>query len=82
LRGFKHKDFARFVRIANGSLGEVLNHLIDAHDQRLISAKELEKTSRLAKRGIKASAGLIRFLESTPDPEPPRYKPPTEDGGT
>ena len=79
LRGFKHKEFAQFVRIAKGSLGEVINHLIDAHEQGLISARELEMTSRLAKRGIKASTGLIRFLESTPDPPPPRYKPSTDD---
>ena len=75
MRGFKHREFAQFVRTARGSEGEVLNHLIDAYDQGLISAKELEMTSRLAKRAIKAASGLIRYLESTPDPPPPRYRP-------
>jgi four helix bundle protein len=75
MRGFKHREFARFVRIARGSEGEVLNHLLDAHDQRLISATELEAASRLAKRAIKAASNLIRYLESTPDPAPPPYKP-------
>ena len=75
MRGFKHKDFARFVRIARGSEGEVLNHLKDAYDQQLISRDELELTERLAKRAIKAATGLIRYLESTPDPPPPPYKP-------
>ena len=79
LRGFKHREFAQFVRVAKGSLGEVLNHLIDAHEQGLISANELETSSRLAKRAIKASSGLIRFLESTPDPKPPRYDPHGDD---
>ena len=72
-------DFAHFVRIARGSVGEVINHLIDARDQGLISATELEMTSRLAKRAIKAASGLIRYLESTPDPPPPRYLPKDDD---
>jgi four helix bundle protein len=32
MRGFKNKEFAQFLRIARGSLGEVLNHLLDARD--------------------------------------------------
>jgi len=72
MRGFKHKEFVFFLRIARGSLGEVLNHLLDAHRQRLITDGELFSTERLAKRAIKASTNLIRHLESTPDPEPPK----------
>jgi four helix bundle protein len=68
LRGFKHKDFARFLRIAKGSEGEVLNHLMDAHEQQLITDEELELNVRLAKRAIKAATRLIQYLESTPDP--------------
>lgn len=68
LRGFKHKEFARFLRIAKGSEGEVLNHLMDAHDQQLITDEELELNARLAKRAIKAATRLIQYLESTPDP--------------
>src|SRR6187455_636382 len=30
MRGFKHKEFAQLLRVARGSLGETLNHLIDA----------------------------------------------------
>ena len=71
---FKHKEFAQFVRIAKGSEAEVLNHLIDAHDQRLITTDELVINERLAKRAMKAAAGLIRYLESTPDPPMPAYK--------
>ena len=74
-RGFKHKEFAYFVRIAKGSESEVINHLIDACDLKLITDDELIATERLAKRAIKAANGLLRYLESTPDPPPPRYKP-------
>ena len=65
---FKHKEFAELVRIARASEAAVLNHLIEAHDQRLISADELQINEQLAKRAIKAASGLIRYLESTPDP--------------
>lgn len=72
---YRHKEFAQFVRIAKGSEAEVLNHLIDAHDQRLITKEELLYTEHLTKRALKAANGLVRFLESNPDPPTPRAKP-------
>lgn len=72
---FKHKPFAEFVRIAKGSEGEVLNHFVDAFDQRLIDKEEFILAEHLARRAMKAAAGLIIWLESTPDPPPPRYRP-------
>lgn len=74
---FKHKEFAQFVRIAKGSEAEVLNHFIDARDMRLISDEEFLRAEHLVKRAIKAANGLIRHLESTPDPPVPAYKPKT-----
>lgn len=64
---YRHKEFAQFVRIAKGSEAEVLNHLIDACDQSLISSDELVIAEHLTRRAIKAASGLIRYLESTPD---------------
>jgi four helix bundle protein len=80
MRGFKHKEFAQFLRVARGSLGEVINHLIDANDQKLITEDELYEASRIARRAIGACTGLMQHLESTPDPPPPRRKkrPPPE----
>lgn len=72
---FKHKEFAQFVRVAKGSEAEVLNHFIDAHDQRLITKDELLMAEHLVKRALKAANGLIRYLESTPDPPQPKWKP-------
>ena len=63
----KHEDFAQFVRKARDSEMQVLNHLIDAHDQHLISTDELLINKLLAKRALRAASGLIRYLESTPD---------------
>jgi four helix bundle protein len=65
---FTHQEFAQHVRIARGSEAQVLNHLIDAHHQRLISVDELRINEWLAKRAMRAASGLIRYLERTPDP--------------
>jgi len=72
---FKHKEFAQFVRIAKGSEAEVLNHLIDAHDQKLITDEQLAATEQLVQRAMNAATGLVRYLESTPDPPLPPYRP-------
>jgi four helix bundle protein len=68
---FGNKEFARYARIAKGSEVEVLNHLIDLRDQRLISEDELLLSERKTRIALKAVAGLIRHLESTPDPPRP-----------
>ena len=72
---FKHKECAQFVRVAKGSEAEVLNHLIDACEQRLITKDELLMAEHLTKRALKAANGLIRYLESTPDPPTPKWRP-------
>jgi four helix bundle protein len=64
---YHHREFAHFVRIAKASEAEVLNHLIDAQDQRLITADEFQITEHLTARAIKSANSLIRYLESTPD---------------
>lgn len=68
---YKHKEFAQFVRMAKGSEVEVLNHLIDAVDQHLLSACEFEVLEHHVKRALKAANGLIRYLETTRDVPPP-----------
>jgi four helix bundle protein len=72
---FYHKSFANHVRIAKGSENEVLDHFIDAHDQKLLTDEEFKHHDRMARRAMAAAAGLIRWLESTPDPPPPKYLP-------
>ena len=68
---FGNKEFARYARIAKGSIVEVISHLIDLRDQRLISEDELAATEPAARKALKATVGLIRHLESTPDPRRP-----------
>jgi four helix bundle protein len=64
---YKHKDFARFVRIAKASEVELLNHLEEAGDAGYLSEVERRTLEHAAKKAIKAANGLIRYLESTPD---------------
>lgn len=65
---FKHKEFAQFARVAKGSEGEVLNHFIDAVDSGYLSKEEFPQFEHAAKKALKAVNGLIRYLETTPDP--------------
>jgi four helix bundle protein len=76
---FGNREFARFARIAKASQVEVLNHLIDAHDQRLLTKDEFLLHEHCARVALKATVGLIRHLETSPDP--PR-KPRKDIGGT
>ena len=70
---FGNKEFARFARIAKASEIEVLNHLIDARDQRLLTDDQLAIEEHHVRRALKAIVGLIHHLESTPEPlSPPR----------
>ena len=63
-----NKEFARFVRIAKGSEAEVLNHLIDARDQELITEDEFRAAEHDSRKAMKAAIGLIKHLERTTKP--------------
>ena len=66
---YKHKDFARFVRIAKGSEAELLNHFQEAFDEGYMSEVERRVLEHAAKKAIRAANGLIRYLDSSPDPD-------------
>jgi four helix bundle protein len=65
---WKHADFARFVRIAKASEVELLNHLREALNCRHINESEHDQLDHAARKAIKAANGLIRWLETHPDP--------------
>jgi four helix bundle protein len=75
---YKHKEFAQFVRIAKGSMAEVLDAFVDAVDNGYLPAPDLPRHEHACKKALSAINGLIRYLESTPDPPPkkPRRKAP------
>jgi four helix bundle protein len=64
---YKHRDFARFVRIGKASEVELLNHLQEAYDSSYLTEKELDSLDHSARKAIKAANGLIRYLDTTPD---------------
>ena len=64
---YKPRDFARYMRIALGSLGETQNHLRAALNDNLISQEEFDRTWDLAVRAIKTSKRLHSYLRRCPD---------------
>jgi len=64
------KEFARFLRIAAGSLHETKNHLQDGLKQQYLSAERHLHMKRLCLRAIKANVRLIAYLRHAKPPEP------------
>jgi len=65
---WKHGDFAKFVRIAKASELELLNHFREALRTGHISDAEHDRLDHSAKKALKAANGLIKWLDSHPDP--------------
>jgi len=63
--------FAERLRLAKGSQAEVMTHLSDAYQQRLITLDELQIARGLTRRAINAANGLIRSLEANGAAAPP-----------
>ncbi len=69
---FNPPDFANFVRIARGSLGEVRNQLRHAHSSKYLTDADFGELSRLCKRAMGASTGLRMYLLGLPKNFDPR----------
>ena len=69
---FNPPDFANFVRIARGSLGEVRNQLRHAHSSKYLTDAEFGELTQLCRRAIGASTGLRLYLLSLPKNFDPR----------
>ena len=69
------RDNARFVRVAAGSLTEVIEHLGRAHARRLITAEESESLIALARRARKVATRYMVYLENAEAPNIDRTKP-------
>jgi four helix bundle protein len=62
------KEFARFLRIANGSLHETKNHLHEALDRQYLNQSEHDRLIRLLLRANKASVRLHAYLKGCSNP--------------
>lgn len=60
-----NKDFAKFLFISRGSVGEVRSMLYLALDQKYISEEQFEKTILLCVRESQLCWGLIKHLQKT-----------------
>jgi len=69
---FNPPDFANFVRIARGSLGEVRNQLKHARSKTYLSEPEFQELFHLSNRAIGAATGLRVYLLDLPREFDPR----------
>jgi four helix bundle protein len=69
---FNPPDFANFVRIARGSLGEVRNQLRHAHSRNYINDEGFQELDRVCSRAIGACTGLRLYLLRLPRNFDPR----------
>ena len=81
---FSPREFARFLRIARGSLFETRNHVLKARANGYITDEESVGLLRLQSRATGAVTSLLRYLDSykgkaptgwdlpAPNPEPER----------
>ena len=74
---FNPADFANFVRIARGSLGEVRNQLRHAHSSKYLTDGEYGEIDRLCRRAMGASTGLRLYLLGLPKNFDPRKMSPS-----
>jgi four helix bundle protein len=66
-RRYKPRDFARYLRIALGSLGETQTHLEHARTQKYISEEDFARAWRTSCRAIGACSRLRSYLSKCPD---------------
>lgn len=60
-----NKDFAKFLFIARGSVGEVRSMLYLALDQKYITEQQFKEAYNLCVRGSQLGWGLIKHLQKT-----------------
>ncbi len=64
---FRPSEFARFLEFARGSLGEIQDGLIDAHERTFISGELFDRLWLLSKRAIGANTNLTKYLQGCVD---------------
>ncbi|MFN2445907.1 MAG: four helix bundle protein [Vicinamibacterales bacterium] len=71
-RRHTHRQFAHFLDIASGSLGEIEDRLNGVVGKRRVNRDRVEHALLLTKRTSVAVARLRNYLLSTPTPKPPK----------
>ncbi len=65
------RDNARFVRVAKGSVTEVIEHMARVRKRGYATPEECDDVCALARRARGAITGYLLYLESTQWPKPP-----------
>jgi hypothetical protein len=67
------REFSQYLRIANGSLTETSNHVLDGYDRGYSTQAEIELLLILARRPSAAVTRPLRYLRTVPPmgPSPP-----------
>jgi hypothetical protein len=65
---YRHKESARYVRIAKGTLTETHNHPGDGIDRGYWTAERCEPLRNLADRAIGATTEWLKYLTSSAEP--------------
>jgi four helix bundle protein len=60
------REFSQYLRVANGSLMETSNHLLDGYDRGYFTEAEIEPLLILARRSSAAVTRLLRYLRTVP----------------
>lgn len=68
---YSHREFANFLNIARGSLGELLDLADEAKAKRYLSDKDHEALDKLIDRAMATTAALRRYVSSTRAPNQP-----------
>ena len=66
---YGHPEFARFVSIARGSLGELRDSGDEARLKRYLNDKEWDQLDRAIRGAMSSASALHRYLLTTPTPE-------------
>ena len=67
---YNPKEFSQYLRVANGSLMEVSNHLQDGKDRGYFSQNDIDPLQILTRRASAAVTALIRYLLTAKAPNP------------
>jgi four helix bundle protein len=64
---YRPREFARFLRIAIGSLAETQNHLREAQRRKYLEQEDFDKLWRLSRRALGAATKLHNYLKDCPN---------------
>ena len=71
---YGHTEFAKYVLIAKGSLGETQTNLITARDRGFMPLDDFERLWKLSEVAKAATTGLWRYLNRTKEKKPRRRR--------